>query len=70
MHVGDTILAAAAEAVINDNWCLLSNQLTFKAFINGKDLSNIIDAPNGQYLRVNCNSGVTHTKTIGGLPVY
>ena len=25
MHVGDTILDAAAEAGINENWCLLDN---------------------------------------------
>ena len=36
MHVGDTILAAAAEAVIDENWCLLYNQSTCNAFINGK----------------------------------
>ena len=47
MHVGDTILAAAAEARIDENWCLLDNQLTRNAFINGKYLSNIRDAPDG-----------------------
>ena len=26
MHVGDTILASAAEAGIDENWCLLDNQ--------------------------------------------
>ena len=36
MHVGDTILAAAAEAGIDENWCLLDNQSTCNAFINGK----------------------------------
>ena len=25
MHVGDTILTAAAEAKIDENWCLLDN---------------------------------------------
>ena len=25
MHVGDTILAAAAEAGIDENWCLIDN---------------------------------------------
>ena len=34
MHVGDTILAAAVEAGINENLCLLNNQLTCNAFIN------------------------------------
>ena len=28
MHVGDTILADAAEARIDENWCLLDNQST------------------------------------------
>ena len=67
MHVGDNILADAAEAVIDKNWCLLDNQSTCNAFINGKYLSNIVDAPDGQYLRVHCNSGVTHTNNIGDL---
>ena len=35
MHVVDTILADAAEAVIDENWCLLDNQSTCNAFING-----------------------------------
>ena len=35
MHMGDTILAAAAEAGIDENLCLLDNQSTCNAFING-----------------------------------
>ena len=70
MHVGDTILAAAVEAGIDKNWCLLDNQSTCNAFINGKYLSNIRDAPDGQYLRVHCNAGVTHTNKIGDIPGY
>ena len=35
MHVGNTILAAAEEAGIDENWCLLDNQSTCNAFING-----------------------------------
>ena len=35
-----------------------------------KYLSNIRDAPDGQYLRFRYNSGVTHTNKIGDLPVY
>ena len=70
MHVGDTILAAAVEAGIDENWCLLDNQSTCNAFINGKYLSNIRDAPDGQYLHVHCNAGVTHTNNIGDLPGY
>ena len=70
MHVGDTILASAAEARIDENWCLLDNQLTCNAFINEKYLSNIRDAPDGKYLRVHCNGGVTHTKKIGDLSGY
>ena len=42
-QVGDTILAAAAEAGIDENWCLLDNQLTCNSFINKKCLSNIRD---------------------------
>ena len=26
MHVGDTILDAAAESVIDENWCFIGNQ--------------------------------------------
>ena len=70
IHVDDTILAAAVEAVINENWCLLDNQLTCNAFINIKYLSNIIDTTDGKYMCVHCNSGVTHTNEIGDLPVY
>ena len=35
IHVEYTILYDAAEASIDENWCLLYNQSTFKAFING-----------------------------------
>ena len=62
MHVGDIILAAASEAGIDENWCLLDNQLRCNTSINEKYLSNIRDAPYGKYLRVHCNSGVTYTK--------
>ena len=55
MHVGDNILAAAAEGGIDENLCLLDNQSTCNAFINRKYLSNIRDNPDGQYLRVHCN---------------
>ena len=65
MHVGNTILSAAAEAGIDENWCLFDNQLTCNTFINGKYLSNIRDAPDGQYLRVHCNAVVTHTNLVG-----
>ena len=70
MHVGNTILAAAAEAEIDESWCLLDNQSTCNEFINGKYLSNIIDDPYGKYLRVHCNAGVRHTNKIGDLPEY
>ena len=70
MHVEDIILAAVAEAGINKKWCLLENQSTFKTFVNRKYLSNIRDAPSGQYLCVHCNAGVTHTNKIGDLPRY
>ena len=70
IHVGNTILASAAEAGIDENWCLLDNQSTCNVFINGKYLSNIRDAPDGQYLRVHCNAGVTQTNKIGDIPGY
>ena len=38
MHLGDTILDAAAETVIDEKLCLLDNQSTCNAFINGKYL--------------------------------
>ena len=70
MHVGDTILADAAEAGIDDNWCLIDNQSTRNTFINEEYLSNIRDATNGLYLCVHRNSGVTHTNKISDLPGY
>ena len=70
MHMGDTILAAAAEARIDENWYLLDNQFTCNAFINGKYLSNIRYAPDGQYICIHCNAGVTHTNKIGDLLGY
>ena len=70
MHVGDTILAAATEAGIDENLCLIDNQSTCNTFINRKYFSNIIYAPDGKYLRVHCNAAVTHTKKIGNLHKY
>ena len=70
IQVRNTILDAAAEAGIKENWCLLDNHLTCNAFINKKYLSNIRDAPDGKYLRVHCNTGVTKTNKIGDLPRY
>ena len=70
MHVGGTILADAAEAGIDENWCLLDNQSTCNTLINRKYLSNIRDDPDEKYLRVHCNAGVTHTNKIGDLPGY
>ena len=70
MHVGDTILAAAVESRIDENWCLLYNQSTCNAFIIKKYLSNIRDATDGKYLHVHCNAGVKHTNKIGDIPGY
>ena len=70
MHVGDTILAATVEAIINENWCLIYNQIKCNTFTNVKYLSNIRDSPNGKYIHVHCNAGVTHTNKIGDLPGY
>ena len=69
-RVDDTILAAAAEAGIDENWCLLDNQSTFNAFINRKYLSNIRDSPDEKYPRVHFNAVVTHTNNIDDLPGY
>ena len=70
MCVRDTILASEAESGIDKNGCLLKNQSTCNTFINGKYLSNIRYSPDGKYLRVQCNAGVTYTKNIGDLPGY
>ena len=64
MRVGDTILYAEAEAGIDENRRLLDNQPSCNTFINGKYLLNIRDAPDGQYLRVHCNAGVTYTNRL------
>ena len=68
MCVLDTIIAAVEEYGIDENWCLLVNQSTCKAYINGKYLLNIIYAPDGIYLCVHCRLGVTYTNNIGDLP--
>ena len=70
MSAGDTILAAASEVVIEENWCLLNNQLTCNSFIIGKYMLNIRYDLDGKYLRVQYNSVVTYTKNIGDLPGY
>ena len=64
-----TILTAAAEAVIDENWCLLDNQLMCNEFTDSKYLSNIIYYYDGKYLRVHCNVGVKNINNIGDLPV-
>ena len=61
-------MAAEEESGIDENWCILVNQS--KSFINGKYLSYITDAPDGKYLCVHCQLGVTYTNNIGDLPVY
>ena len=50
-YVGDTIMDAASGAIIDKKWILIDNQSS-NVFINGKYLSNIIYAPDGQYLCV------------------
>ena len=70
MRLVDTTLDAAAEAGIDENWCLRDNQSTCNAFVNVKYLSNIRDVPDGQYLCVNCNAGVTYTNKICDLSGY
>ena len=68
MCVVDSILAAAAEAGIYDNWCLNENQSTCNAVIYRKYMSNIRDSPGGKYISVHCNAGVTYTNNSGDLP--
>ena len=58
MRVGYTILAAAEESGIDENWCLLYNQSTCNAFIIGKYLSNIRDDAYRQNPSFLCNAGV------------
>ena len=64
------VLAVTLEAVIDENWCLLDKKFPFNSFINGKYLSNISNYPNGQYICVRFNAGVTHTNKIGDLSRY
>ena len=68
MRLLDTILDAAAEAVVDENWCLIDNQSMWNTFINGKYLPNIRNAPDGQYICVHYKAGVTYTNNIGDLP--
>ena len=70
MRVGYTNMDAATEAVINKNWCRLDNKSTCNDLINGEYMSNIRDAPDGQYLCVHCNTVVTYTTNIWDLPGY
>ena len=56
--------------MIDVNGCLIDNQSTHNAFINGKYLSNTINAPDGKCLCVHCNAGVTYTNKIGDIPGY
>ena len=70
MCVVDTIMSAVAESLIDENWCLLVNQSTYKAYIYVKYISNIIYSPGGKYLCVHFHPGVTHTNNIGDLPGY
>ena len=70
MHVEYTILPAASEAINHGNWRLIENKSTCNAFINVKYLSNIWNAPDGQYIHVHCNAGITHTNKIGDQPGY
>ena len=70
MHVVYTILAVAIEAIIDGSLCLLDNQSTCNAFIDGKYISKFRDSPGGKYPCVHCNSGVTYTNQIGDLPGY
>ena len=70
ISVVDNILDSASEAGIDENWCLLDNQSTCKAFINGKYMSKIRDSPDGKYLCFHCKTGVTYTNNIGDLTGY
>ena len=65
MHMGYTILADATESGIDENCCLIDNQSTCKAFINGKYMSSIRDPLDGKYPNIHCNTGVNYTNTIG-----
>ena len=68
MLVGGTILDYVEESVIDESCCLLENQSTCNAFINGKYLSNIGNASDGKYLCVHCNAGITYTNKFTNLP--
>ena len=50
MRVVFTIIAAVAESGIDENWCLLKNQSTCKAHIDGKYLSNVTYYTDVKYL--------------------
>ena len=68
--MGDTTFSTAAEAGIDENWCRLDSQSMPNAFINGKYISNIRDALDGQYLRVHRNTGVKYKNNIVDLTGY
>ena len=70
MRVEDTTLDDAAESGNDENWRFLGNESTCNDFINVKYPSNIRNSPDGKYLHVHCNAGVTRTNKIGDLPGY
>ena len=62
MNMGDTILDAATEDGIYENWCLINNKSARSDFIKGKNISNTRDATDGRHPCVHCNTGVTNNK--------
>ena len=70
MCVGDTILATEAEDGIDENCFCINNKSIWNDFTNGKYMSKISDAPDGQYLNVPWNAGVTYTNNIGEITGY
>ena len=70
MSVGDNILDATSEAVIDKNCCLIDNQSSCNAFDNTKYLPNNKDVHYGKYIYFHCNAGVTYTNKIIDLHVY
>ena len=70
MSVGYIIWMLQQNPELMKFWCLLDNQSTFKAFINGQYIPNTRDDPDGKYLRVHCNEGVTYTNKIDDFPGY
>eukprot|EP00536_Pseudo-nitzschia_multiseries_P000823 jgi/Psemu1/1867/gm1.1867_g len=63
-------IQSKSEGGVNPYWILLDSESSLNLIVNLELVTNIRQAPNGGFMNIHCNSGVSKTNLIANLPGF